>query len=282
MQTLSPLQPIDYLIIGHLTCDLTPAGSRIGGTASYAALTARAHGMRVGIVTSWAGNLPQGVLQDIPVINYPTEKSTTFENIYTPEGRIQILHHVAPQLDYFMVPEAWRDAAIIHLGPVAQEVEPSLVRRFPSALVGVTPQGWMRQWDAAGRVSPRDWLEATFVLQHSSACVISVEDVGGDEECIAAMAASSRILVVTEGNHGARLYWHGDVRRFRAPQVKEVDATGAGDIFAATFFTRLHLTQDPWESARFATQVASASIARVGLEGIPTLAEIEAAKVEVL
>jgi sugar/nucleoside kinase (ribokinase family) len=64
--------------------------------------------------------------------------------------------------------------------------------------------------------------------------------------------------------------------------MTEVDATGAGDIFAAAFFTRLYLTRDPWEAARFATQLAAYSVMRVGLEGIPTPEEIQACRVEVL
>ena len=39
--------------------------------------------------------------------------------------------------------------------------------------------------------------------------------------------------------------------------LEEVDATGAGDIFAAAFFWRLYVTRDPWEAARFATHLAS-------------------------
>ncbi len=138
MLNLTPLEPVDYLIIGHLTRDLTPTGPRLGGTASYAALTARALGLRVGIVTAWGEDVPLGPLRGIPVASFPTETSTTFENIYTPEGRVQIVHHIAPQLDYYHVPEPWRSAEIVHLGPVAQEVEPTLVRHFPSALVGLT------------------------------------------------------------------------------------------------------------------------------------------------
>jgi sugar/nucleoside kinase (ribokinase family) len=78
------------------------------------------------------------------------------------------------------------------------------------------------------------------------------------------------------------LYWNGDRRRFRAPKVQEVDATGAGDIFATAFFVRLFKTRDPWEAARFATLVASRSVARVGLDGIPTQSEIESSSMEVL
>jgi sugar/nucleoside kinase (ribokinase family) len=165
---------------------------------------------------------------------------------------------------------------------VAQEVEPDLVRRFPTALIGLTPQGWLRTWDSQGHVTPSEWPEAAFALEQVGAAVISQDDVAGDEYRIEEMAASCRVLAVTEGCDGSRLYWNGDVRRFRAPSVTEVDATGAGDIFAAAFFTRLYTTRDPWEAARFATQVASISVTRPGLDGIPTQAEVQGCLVEVL
>jgi sugar/nucleoside kinase (ribokinase family) len=63
--------------------------------------------------------------------------------------------------------------------------------------------------------------------------------------------------------------------------VKEVDPTGAGDVFAAAFFYRLHATRDPWEAARFATQLSAYSVTRPGLEGIPTQEEVEESMVEV-
>ncbi len=281
MYTLAPLEPIDYLVIGHLTCDKTPHGLRLGGTAAYAALTAKALGLRVGIVTSWGAEIPLGPLSQIPIVNLPAERSTTFENIITPEGRVQFIHWVAPNLDLNLVPDAWRSPAIVHLGPVAQEVEPNLVRHFPASLIGVTPQGWLRAWDDKGRVFPCEWPESTFVLQRAGAAVISDEDVDEDEDRINEMAASCHILAVTEGEQGACLYWNGDVRRFRPPKVSFVDDTGAGDIFAAAFFIRLYMTRDPWEAARFATHLAAYSVTRPGLEGIPTQEEIQECMVEV-
>jgi len=282
MQNLAVLEKIDYLVIGHLTHDLTPAGPRIGGTAAFSALTASALGLRAGIVTAWSGDLPLGPLQHIPIISFPTDIDSTFENIYTPAGRIQYLRQVAPNLDYHLVPEAWRQTPLVHLGPVAQEVEPSLVRRFADSLVGLTPQGWLRSWDEQGRVHASEWPEGTYILQQAGAAVISIEDVEGDEERVEEMASACRILAVTEANHGARLYWNGDVRRFRPPPVEEVDATGAGDIFATAFFSRLYSTRDPWEAARFATQISAFSVTRVGLESIPTPQEIQECLIEVL
>jgi hypothetical protein len=281
MLEINLLEPVDYLLIGHLTVDETPQGRRLGGTVTYAGLMAQALGLRVGIVTSWGNEIPLEPLNRIPVASFPTEHSTIFENIYTAHGRVQYLRHAAPALDYYQIPEPWRQAGIVHLGPVAQEVEPGLVRNFPSALIGVTPQGWLRSWGADGRVYKSEWPEASFVLQRAGAAVISVEDLENDENRIDEMAALCRILAVTEGPEGVRLFWNGDVRRFRPPRVQAVDETGAGDIFAASFFARLYTTRDPWEAARFATQLSAISVTRPGLTGIPTSDEIEACMVEV-
>jgi sugar/nucleoside kinase (ribokinase family) len=128
----------------------------------------------------------------------------------------------------------------------------------------------------------RNWENAESALGRAHAIVISREDVNGDDEMIEHIAHQTRLLAVTEGASGCVLYWNGDRRRFNAPQVDEVDATGAGDIFAAAFFIRLLNTRDPWEAARFATLLASHSVTRVGLEGIPNAREIEASLMEIL
>jgi hypothetical protein len=283
MINLSPLEAIDYLVIGHITMDITPQGSILGGTAVYSALTAHALGLRVGIVTAWGAELPLGPLRHIPIISYPADSSTVFENREQGQTRNQLIHHVAPSLDYYLIPDPWRQAAIVHLAPVAQEVEPNLVRYFPTSLIGLTPQGWLRTWDENKRVQLSEWPESTFILQSAGAAVISKEDVNADETRIEEMAISSRILAVTEGAEGTRLYWNGDVRRFRTPTISEVvDTTGAGDIFAAAFFIRLYSTRDPWEAARFATQLATISVTRSGLDSIPTYDEIQESMVEVL
>ena len=281
MRSLTPLEPIDYLVIGHITKDLTSQGPRLGGTATYASLTASALGLRVGIVTSWAHDVPVDPLDGIQVANFDSDVTTTFENINTPVGRIQVVHQIAPRLEYYMIPDSWRSVPIVHLGPVAQEVDPGIVRYFGNSLIGLTPQGWLRAWDEAGHVYHTEWPEASFLLGQAGAAVLSLEDVDGSEQRIEEMATAARVLVVTEAGHGARSYWAGDVRSFSAPDVLEVDPTGAGDIFAAAFFTRLHTTRDPWEAARFATQLASYSVTRPGLEGIPTQDEIQESMVEV-
>lgn len=283
MQNLVSLEPVvDYLAMGHVAHDLTPEGPRLGGTVAYSALTARALGLRVGIVTAVGKETSLDALNGIPVISIESPQSTTFENIYSDYGRVQYLRAQAAKIDFNIVPESWQRASIIHLGPIADEMDSAIPKGFSSALIGITPQGWMRQWDSEGRVSLREWENAESVLKLAGAVVISREDVRGDDELIEQMAHQTRILVVTEGAEGCILHWNGDRRRFRAPEVREVDATGAGDVFAAAFFVRLFNTRDPWEAARFATLIATRSVTRIGLDGIPTSQEIEECMMEVL
>jgi hypothetical protein len=282
MSAIVPLDPVDYVVVGHLSCDLTPQGPRLGGTVAYSSLTARALGLRVGIVTAYGSEVPIDLLDGIHIHNIGTERSTTFENIYIKEGRIQYVHHVAPDLIPAHVPDAWQHPSIFHIGPIAQEGKSLVVGGMGGSILGLTPQGWLRSWDGDGKVHPLAWREAPDMLPKAGAVVISIEDVGGDEETIEMMASCTRVLAVTEGPAGARLYWNGDLRRFNSPEMEEVDATGAGDVFAAAFFWRLFATRDPWAAARFATHLASLTVMRRGLEGIPTWEEIQSCLVEVL
>lgn len=275
MSDIVPLEPVDYLVIGHVARDLTPQGPKLGGTVAYSALTARALGLRVGIVTAAGADVPLEALDGIPVVSLESDSSTTYENIYTDGTRVQYLRARASRLELDRVPESWRSAPIIHLAPITDEVDSALPNGFSPFLLGLTPQGWMRQWDSDGLVSPREWAGSESALARAGAVIFSRDDVNGDDVLIEHMAGQTRILVVTEGAAGAVLYWHGDRRRFRAPSVKEVDATGAGDIFATAFFFRYLTTRDPWEATRFATLLASHSVERAGLDGIPTKLEIE-------
>jgi sugar/nucleoside kinase (ribokinase family) len=282
MRNLAPIEPIDYLVIGHVTQDITPNGLVLGGTASYSALTAKALGLRVGIVTACESSLPLGELAGISISALDSDTTTTFENILTPNGRIQYIHQRAANLDASLIPETWRSTPIVHFGPVDQEVDTNLIRIFPNSFIGMTLQGYFRGWDKDKRVHISEWPEASYVLEKVSAAVLSIEDVGRDEKRIEEMMSSIRVLVVTEGSAGARVYWNGELRHFIPPKETVIDEVGAGDIFATAFFVRLHSTHDPWESARVATLLAANSVTRPGLNGIPTPAEVQASLLEIV
>lgn len=276
---MATVEQLDYLCIGHVTRDLTPAGPVVGGTAAYSSLTAQALGLRAAVLTSAeAGYSLVQPLAGIPVALVPAGATTTFENIYTADCRRQIIHGVAGSIGPSALPPNWNSPNIVHLGPMAREVESAMWGAFPESLIGLTPQGMHRTWGDDGRVHCTDWSAAEEVLPLTSAVVVSIDDIHG-ESSWALYHDLCQILVITEGASGCQVYAHGQRRHFPAPAVEQLDPTGVGDIFAAAFFVRLWQTGgDPWEAARFATQIAAPTVTRLGLDSIPTGMEIETAK----
>jgi len=284
------LAPPEYLVVGHLCLDVPPAsgggrsaapaeGEALGGTAAYAALTARALGLGPSIVTAAAADLDLSPLAGIPIHRLASETTTRFVNDSDGDRRRQRLLGRGRQISADDVPAAWRGASIVHLAPIAGEVDAALIDLFPdNELLGLTPQGWMRRWDETGSVSPQAWSLPATARRSPDVVIVSLEDVGCDESLVEDLAAACRLLVVTEGSRGARVYWNGDVRRVPASPVEPVDPTGAGDIFAAAFLIRYQRTRDPWEAARFANGLAAASVGRRGLDGVPTADEVARAE----
>ncbi|HLC02484.1 MAG TPA: PfkB family carbohydrate kinase [Anaerolineales bacterium] len=268
MPHASPHRAVDYLIIGHIARDGMGPAARLGGTAAYAGLTAAALGQRVGLVTSTAPSIDLKQLSGLDLADSPAPHPTSFENQYSGGRRLQKLLSLATPLGLEDVPAAWRHPPLVHLAPIAGEVDPSLAGRFPNSFVGITAQGWLRGWDQAGLVHASSWEAIADALPSADAVVVSVEDLAGDRSAGEAMAAHCRLLVVTDGPRGAMVFQGNDVRHIPAPASEEVDPTGAGDVFAAAFFVRLTQTGDPWKAARFANRLATASITLEGVGGL--------------
>lgn len=280
--SLRSIPAVDYVVVGHICQDVTPGGLQFGGSALYSALTARAHGMRVGLLTSFNGDLPRQLEEGFHVINIPTEINTIFENTYHSASRKQRVISTATILSLEHIPSVWRRAPIIHLAPIANEIGIDSLNECKPEILAATPQGWFRDWDETGNVKFFNRFDQYRPIFEKAMCVFSDEDLAHDEELIENFSRLCRMLVITEGKYGSRVYWNGDVRRFSAKSIDEIDSTGAGDIFATAFFCRLLVTRDPWEASRYANEVASYSVTRRGLASIPTGEEIRLSEVEIL
>ncbi len=284
-------QPVDALIVGHLTRDLQADGAwRPGGAAFYAAVTAQRLGLRVGLVTSAPADLCASVaalLGDAPMIVAPADTATTFENVYTPAGRVQYLRACATPLTLDAIPEAWRRCAVALLAPVASELAPGLAHALRAGVIGAAPQGWLRQWGVDGRVRPRRLDPGALdALRNLSALILSREDLTGPaadaaaladaDETLAAWARLVPLIVVTRGPDGADLWRAGAVERFPGYPAREVDPTGAGDVFATAFLCGLAATGDAAAAIDQANRVAALSVEGVGATAIPTRAQVAA------
>ena len=269
------LQP-NYLVIGHITKDLYDGGYKLGGTATFSALTARNLGYRAGIVSSNGPDVDLSRLpKDVLIESRPSEASTTFQNIYEGDYRSQYVRGVAAPLAPEDVPSGLRNAPVVLLGPLVREMSVDMARLFPNSLLGVTAQGWMRQWDGDGLVHAREWREAEQVLPLVDVLVFSYEDVDYDLERVKEYASLAKMAVVTHNRLGAVVYCDAGSRWIPAFRAVSVDPTGAGDVFAASYLVALGELGDPYEAARFANCAAALSIEGDSTSTIPTRAQVE-------
>jgi len=265
-----------YLLVGALTRDLAEEGFRYGGTVAYAGLTAMALGYGIKVLTTCAPDEPVSELLPGAAIHVLDSTATiTFRNQDTPSGRIQHLLATARHIQPDMIPQAFFHADIIHIAPVADECPLELLEIFPKGRFVGTLQGWFRTWDSRGMVSPQKVSPEK--LAGFYAVLLSLEDLDGDLAYARSLAGVVPIFVLTEGHLGARLFRQGSERIFPAPKVQEKDPCGAGDIFAAAFFSALDQGNSPEAAVRFANRLAAFSVTRLGLASVPTASEIRKA-----
>ena len=268
---------IDVLVIGHLTADLVPGGTMLGGTVSYAAPTFAAFGHKVGILTSAAYNesLIQHLLPFAKLMLLPAATSLTYENVYSDSGRQQYVRATARPIAVGHVPIGWSKARYVHLGPLAAEIDPlEMARHFRDATVMLTLQGMMRRWDDDGLVKYQRWFDAdTFKL--IDIVVYSQEDIQGYPQLTDEIRQVCKHLIVTNGSAGGTYYHAGQALPYDSILVQPRDLTGAGDVFAASVLALLPFVgQDVYRAVTIAGRLAAYSITRSGVDSAPTAEEI--------
>ncbi len=275
----------DVLLIGHVTRDVfgDPADRsyRQGGTVSFAALVALGLGRTPSIITRAESpadlvELPEGV--DICCL--PSEVTTTFHNIYTPQGRTQYCLAAAPAINVADIPDRLLHPNAVLLGPLVQEIPPEVAAAFDDkTLIAAVPQGWMRTWDETGLVSHIPWATASEILPHIDVLILSLEDIDNEISRLFPWFELVPLIIVTEYRDGSTVFQrrpNGAIAMFRVPPrpAKEVDPTGAGDIFATAFLIRYQETGDPLDAARFANVAASFSVEYIGISGMPSRQQV--------
>jgi sugar/nucleoside kinase (ribokinase family) len=270
---------MDFLTIGNITKDLIPGGYTVGGTVTYASVAAMRLGRQAGVLTRMGPDLAlPDVYKGIDLHALPSDHTLTFENVYTPDGRVQTIHALGGAIGPEDVPQTLVEVApaIVLLGPLAGELDPQVGDLFRNSLRGVVPQGWMRRWDEHGRVSHVPIACEADVLRYADVLVVSTEDVNHDIGLARCYAETVKIVVLTRGVHGADVYCNGHVTHVRPRPAHEIDPTGAGDTFVAAFLVAYSETGDPIKAARFANVAASFSVEGLSYSTTPTRAQVDA------
>ena len=266
---------LQFLSIGHVCHDQVDDGYILGGTASYASLVAKQFYYQSNILTSFGDDFlfsSEFLNHGIDVYQLPSQSTTVFENIYTPNGRQQYLHQRASAITAADIKAEHLNADIVLLCPIDDEVRLDILDLFPQALKGASIQGWLRQWDKTGKISPKemDWS----LLSGLDIVIMSEEDIGYSTTVLHNITDAVSHVVLTDGMHGARVYKDNAVHLYPAFPVKEVEATGAGDVFTTAYLHEFNLTQDIHSSCIFAHCAASFIVEGIGIRNLPTIKKI--------
>jgi len=277
----------DYLVIGHITADLQADGSVVlGGTALYSAITAARLGARVGVLTRGVfGREVAGMkvppldpyLEEISIIAQDADVPTTFINEYRADLRVQTMPHWAGEIDLRGLPPHWRNTPIVHLGPIADEINPNHAVGLTTDFLGITPQGWMRDWprQTGGKVHLIPLKLPGALLGRVDSAIVSVEEIAYAREVVERVG-ERRLGVITRDKDGVQIIAGGKMVEVPGFKVPTTDLTGAGDVFAAAFFLKAaERTSSARTAGRFANAVAALSLSGVGVSAIPTLAQAE-------
>lgn len=267
----------DYTTIGHVTADVLEDGSRrAGGTAFYAALQASRLGLRTLIRTRgrpqeieellapWAGELELEI--------EPASATTTLLTTWAGGERAQRVLAWAGEIEH-----AAFDTAVLHLAPVARE-SPSRWSGH-GGFVGLTPQGLLRVWGAAGGTvtlaPPARSQEEAF--ERSQAIALSEVEQPSCAELLERARRAGALIAVTAGAAGKTLLLpDGDELRLEAAAVAPArDDLGAGDVFAAALFAALHDGHGAREAGEFAACAAALRVEGDGPGAIAARSEID-------
>ena len=265
----------EFVSIGHVTFDVYPGEKLIGGSAVYSSITAHNLGLSAGIITSRGFDFSSdGLLKGINITGSLSPYTTTFCNYYYQKKRNQIVHSVADKIKIDQIPQNWNKAKIIHICPVADEVDQEIFDYFKNRLVCLTQQGLMRKWNEKGEVCPKKWIPTSKISSQIDMLILSEEDIAAFPEVLEKYKSLIKIVILTRGEEGSVLFWKGKKISFSAFRIEEKDPTGAGDVFAAAFLVQYYKTGDPIESSHFANCVASFAVEEKGTAGIPNIDRI--------
>jgi sugar/nucleoside kinase (ribokinase family) len=238
------------VVVGAAARDIArddPRGWRLGGGVTYSALTTARLGLPtaalVGVDSAAATARELDLLRaaGVDVHLVELERGPVFDNVETPEGRIQVGHQRADPIPVAALPEAWRGAPAWILAAVADELAPAWAEvPGEEALVAAGWQGLLREVLPGQRVR-RLPPGPSLIIARADLVGVSRDDLGPEAvvDDLFQFLHGGATLVLTQGDHGGLLMTAGGDEAsaiYHYPAIHSpaiVDPTGAGDVFLA-------------------------------------------------
>lgn len=273
--------PEPLLLVGPVTVDHIGGQRMTGGAVTYGAQVAAAFGIRARILTIAGPDADLGALEGHDVQLVEDAHSVTFVFEQRADGRaMRVPEQPTRPLTADDLPSEWREPGTLMVAPLVEgDVDVASFEPIAAVAsrVGMITQGLQRRLDDDHRVEIVEPLSYSLVrsCSHSYTFFRSQREAAlwPSEETERAVSRGAR-LVTTLGSRGAELVTSQERLQVEAfPTTREVDATGAGDVFATALI--LALDEGEQAAAQIAAAFAAASVEQIGPAPLPNLSEIE-------
>jgi sugar/nucleoside kinase (ribokinase family) len=260
---------IRALVVGSISRDLLASGeSAPGGVPQWAGLALLRLGARVRVLTR-AADADDALLDPLrragaEVLRVPSRATTACRNDYTIEGDRHELWACSDPIAPEHVPDEWRSADLVQLGPLHRRDLAPGIARVLRARVGLDAQGLVRSGRGPRtRLARARGLEAQLagvdVLKASDAELPFLLGPGQSPEDWLARHGI-RELLITRGARGASLITSDGRIELPARPARARHLVGAGDVFLAAYLYARVLGASSLAAARLATRASAAKI----------------------
>ena len=272
------MKTIDILTIGNVTEDINKINNKvyksIGGTSFYAYKVAKKLGYDLRIITEVSDCLDLSKKIDLEnIIPQKTQLHTIFENSYkngkrnqkilNPSGKIILenLYHKLKKLD----------PKIVFYCPIFDELDPSFFNFFNKSIKICNLQGFMRKEYEQSIISKKKLPNIKFEIFDA----VILSEIDTNFENAMKISEHSKIVCYTMGKKGVKIITKNEIKFFETIDVVDVDETGAGDVWSASFMIFYYLMKKNLnESAVLSNISASLSVTGLSDEKIPEYNEI--------
>lgn len=277
----------DLTTIGHFAIDtilspkITQPKPTLGGPATYVSVAAAKLGARVSVVSKVGGDFPEEYLTwlrnnkvDLSGLKQVQHASTTrYALEYVDRERKLRLQAKAPTISLSDMPRSL-SSAVIHVAPIANEIPNEIIPKLRRSadILSLDPQGFLRSFDEKGNVALRQWQDSDVLAQIDilKSTVDEVKVMTEARDLDSAMRQISdhgiKIVIVTMGIEGSRIFFDNEFYDIPASRSKIVDPTGAGDAYIGAFLAEYMHGKDVLWCASVGSSAASFVVGGVGPE----------------
>jgi sugar/nucleoside kinase (ribokinase family) len=261
---------VDFVSIGHVSYDINEYsdGSIVknpGGAVAYASVLALNHGMKPGIITACGDDYDYEIfLPNIRVCASKSLHTTTFMNDYRADVRKQAIIYNSNKITKNLIPKNWMKPKIFFAGPLLHEIPKSSIGWIQADFSYIVPQGWFRKWNQEGIINIQGNLSDLKFNHRWDLLVLSEEESKSFTK--EQLLDCAKIVCITKSSKGAKIYCETGENYFIPSYiVKDLDPTGAGDIWATAMAIKLHSGSKPIDAGYYASAAAAISIESFGL-----------------